>query len=916
MGKQVDMTEADRFYRAQLGFTLTRIAGGTKGPNYRDWNSPAAWIDSPERIEAHWSPHPTDGVGVVLAPSGIVSLDVDHLEWAELALSAVGIELTPWLSAGVGIIGSPGRIRVLYRAPEGVDLSPRVLSWPQPVEDGGSTPRPAVVFELRAGRLQDVLPPTVHPNTGERYRYSGRFPRSRDEIGELPGDLLEFWLDWEARQPSLAAACPWDSTSGPLSLPDLEPPGASPWTDLRAEIMGRLDLRELAEQAGAVFKGPDRALCPFHEEKNPSFWVFRGDDGADRWCCAHGSADVGRESTEGRTVGDALDLYAHVQGKTVGEATAALAQEMGLELPGNHDVQTWPNGEPGEGASSSGGPDGEEADPKDEGDANARELPRFPLEALPPTLSAFAAEIANSVQVPPELPGLGALAVCAAAVAGKCRIQIGQSFTVPLNLYWVVAMEPGERKSPVFAMVTEPFAELERERLAKAAPEIAKAKQDAASQNERRQWLMRKLAQDLKPDARLQLEGELDQLSRHLVEVPSEPCLITADCTPEKLAALMSDNDERMALFDSEGGIFDTLTGRRYSSNPNGNLDLLLKGHDGDRFVSHRNNRPVIRLTRPLLTLFVTVQPEVLRELGANKANRGRGLLGRFLFSIPRSLVGGRLYQNQALSLEAREAYSSCIRTLDEMEPPEGGAELRLDTDALECWRAFHDRVEEDQAPKQGLAVARDWASKLAGRVARIAGVLHLIENRRSSAPWSLPVRLHTMGAAIEIGNYLIPHALMAFSMTAGADPEMLKSRVLDWIRRNRADRSFRAREVKRAFPATTGQTVTAALTALERQKLIERVAPPPGHRGRPPGPEWRLPSIPNDKIDTSRRGAFFITSNGKSRCLDIGRRRFVSSTARVNRQRRANVNREDPDAGLPVLRSQNPSLRCLAIVE
>jgi replicative DNA helicase len=45
---------------------------------------------------------------------------------------------------------------------------------------------------------------------------------------------------------------------------------------------------------------------------------------------------------------------------------------------------------------------------------------------------------------------------------------------------------------------------------------------------------------------------------------------------------------------------------------------------------------------RPCLTIGLTVQPEVLRGLGDRPGFRGRGLLARFLYSLPPSLVGRR----------------------------------------------------------------------------------------------------------------------------------------------------------------------------------------------------------------------------------------------------------------------------------
>lgn len=61
-----------------------------------------------------------------------------------------------------------------YRVPEGYNLSRRPLNWPKR-DDPTSR---EVVLELRAGAVQDVLPPTPHPDTREPYRWVPDVPRN------------------------------------------------------------------------------------------------------------------------------------------------------------------------------------------------------------------------------------------------------------------------------------------------------------------------------------------------------------------------------------------------------------------------------------------------------------------------------------------------------------------------------------------------------------------------------------------------------------------------------------------------------------------------------------------------------------------------------------------------------------------
>ena len=159
---------------------------------------------------------------------------------------------------------------------------------------------------------------------------------------------------------------------------------------------------------------------------------------------------------------------------------------------------------------------------------------------------------------------------------------------------------------------------------------------------------------------------------------------------------------------------------------------------------------------------------------------RGRGLLERFLYAVPRSLVGTRLFQDRPVDARAEHAYIDCVRRLfslpwrDETDP-EVHHQLKIEGAALECWTAFADRIEFLQAPGASLEPVADWASKLAGQVARIAALIHIVHQRHRADPWALPVARETVEATVEIAEYLIPHALTAFTEMStgkkGTDP-------------------------------------------------------------------------------------------------------------------------------------------------
>ena len=97
----------------------------------------------------------------------------------------------------------------------------------------------------------------------------------------------------------------------------------------------------------------------------------------------------------------------------------------------------------------------------------------------------------------------------------------------------------------------------------------------------------------------------------------------------------------RIALLSPEGDVFDQMAGR-YNQQVGPNLGVYLKGHAGDLLKVDRRGRPPEYVERPCLTIGLSIQPEVLQGLASRPGFRGRGLLARFLYSLPQSLVGHR----------------------------------------------------------------------------------------------------------------------------------------------------------------------------------------------------------------------------------------------------------------------------------
>jgi replicative DNA helicase len=481
-----------------------------------------------------------------------------------------------------------------------------------------------------------------------------------------------------------------------------------------------------------------------------------------------------------------------------------------------------------------------------------RDMPAFPVEVLPGWLGEYVAAVATATQTPPDLAGMLALAVLATVAAGAVEVEPRPGWREPLCLFVAIGMDAGSRKSGVFTAMTQPVADFERQQATAALPGITEtavlrriADQAAATAE----------AAAGKAPASQQEEARAEAIARAAeassVVVPPIPRWLVDDATPEALAGLLAVYG-RIALLSPEGDVFDQMAGR-YNQSAGPNLGVYLKGHAGDLLKVDRCGRPPEYVERPCLTIGLAVQPEVLRGLAGRPGFGGRGLLARFLYSLPASLVGRRQAGAPPVPQPVAYRYASELQALAaSLAAPagdDGPAVLTLNQEAAELLLSFERDLEPRLAAGSGdLAHLAGWAAKLAGATCRLAALLHLAGHLRDG--WTQPIAANTFASAARLADYLIDHARAVFDLM-GADPRVDDARwLLDWIvRTGRAQ--FSRRDAHAAAPCGRFRKATdlePALTLLEEHGWLRRVdADPPGPKGgRPPSPRFLVNPQPH----------------------------------------------------------------------
>lgn len=397
-------------------------------------------------------------------------------------------------------------------------------------------------------------------------------------------------------------------------------------------------------------------------------------------------------------------------------------------------------------------------------------LMSFPTEELPEEIRPYIEAVSESLQVPVDMVATFVLSILSLCIQGKYWLNVKPDWTESLNLYVVVVGRPSERKSPTLKETTKPVFKYVEEENQKRQPYIAEYELKKKILTGRLKNIQDALSKMSKKNTytmndAIECQKELTEL-----EEVRELKMILDDVTPESLVKAMQENNERMGIISAEGGIFGMLAGRY---NNNTNFDIFLKSYSGEYYSAVRIGREDAELKHPYLTICLAVQPQVISDIMENKDFRGKGLLARFLYSIPNTRVGERVYKTKPISPFIRSDYEKLIHELLDIPDFTNFVErtIRLSDGADKLAETYYHWIESRLTNE--LEEIEDWAGKLHGNTMRIAGILHVVKHRIGSVNTLLEES--TMKSAIEIGKYYLEHSKMAFDIMGLSDPQEVK---------------------------------------------------------------------------------------------------------------------------------------------
>lgn len=205
-------------YVKVLGMKLVPLPPKSKRPLTENWGNEL--LDTPELAADYFTRFPDANIGVALGQSRVCSLDVDDPAALRLIFEEFGWDLDELINTNASIEGTPGRARVMFKVPDGELLAYHSLTWPRRDDSKGRY----TIFEIRAAdtqQRQDVLPPSIHPDTNSPYRWITK--PTKDGLKEPPEFLLQLWRNWEPLKKQMQALCPWQQEKEAKQQPRAEP---------------------------------------------------------------------------------------------------------------------------------------------------------------------------------------------------------------------------------------------------------------------------------------------------------------------------------------------------------------------------------------------------------------------------------------------------------------------------------------------------------------------------------------------------------------------------------------------------------------------------------------------------------------------------------------------------------------------
>ena len=287
---------------------------------------------------------------------------------------------------------------------------------------------------------------------------------------------------------------------------------------------------------------------------------------------------------------------------------------------------------------------------------------KFPVESFNciPFLSKFLNQVATFTQTDVAMASTILLPVLSNCIQKKVNVNVSvtkkptdSGYQEQLSLFAMVALGSGERKSPVFKILTNPLRCFQFQKNEEIEPEIKRYihKLELLKEQIKAQKRIIASPKGKNKDLARQILNELIEQEIHLKPI-FKKSLIENDITLERTASLMYENEGRLGIFSDEGGIIKTWAGK-YDSN---DIEIILSGYSGTGFSIRRQTREEFDIKEPALSVAIATQYGTLNDIldnsgyYANNSSLILSLCYKNAVNFKPALVGNSLNQDHIFS--------------------------------------------------------------------------------------------------------------------------------------------------------------------------------------------------------------------------------------------------------------------------
>lgn len=452
----------------------------------------------------------------------------------------------------------------------------------------------------------------------------------------------------------------------------------------------------------------------------------------------------------------------------------------------------------------------------------------FP-DVLPHTIHDHCLAGARSIGVPLEMLAVPALVFAGSVIGNAVELQLKAGWTVNSTLWAGVIGAPGEKKTPSLKLAQEPVSCLQ-----KVAYDVYRELLNAYG-DDLRVW-------NAKPKAE---RGDMPR-------PPTLDSLFTTDPTLEALIGIVNTCAGTAIIRDELSGFIASFDKYRGSG-----------GDDRQQYLSlwacaaikqDRKGGGTIYAHNPVAGIYGGIQPDLARNLHPKNGQRD-GLVERFLLFRP--TVTRRGWTEDEVDISLRDPVVNIYRQLRELRATFGKHSnecitVHLSPPARKQFIAWFN--DNDERVERATGLRQGFYAKLDSQVARIALILHCLENHADPRPM---VQEHTIENAIAVGEWFRSHldrVLPLIGDQSRDEPVGLSARIVrilrmpdlqegeGWVRRGR---------IIHKLGNVPSHDLTDTLRELQTTCVIESRTVESGTK---PSEQWRICNTPHSKNSNNLR--------------------------------------------------------------